>query len=411
MYFRHVLNASVPFLLLGGQALAVPLAAILPNSSQSLEISAAEAALHDTRSMGGFALHTRDGPEVLSYDLLQELLAEKKIEFPKITEEEIEDRSKLDGLSKTVAVGQTTWFVAQCITRKIQGLVTTELELVTVAFAVLNVFIYFFWWNKPMDVHKPVPVLYLEDDGEKHGEEVHINAQSSLKRKGAVAKRPKLKTRSSSGQFILSCIELPWKGVKFVFRRVGAMTAFSNSHIIEAGASQVPRFYALGTTYRERCVIMVVVAAIGALFGALHCIGWNYIFPTHAEAIIWRTSSVAITGIPALMAFTAAALYPIKTDKNHHPEVLGILPYIIARLLLLVEAFISLRQLPPSALLAVRWTAFLPHVYADDDPRNRAFNFRRRYSTVNQCEMEFMYSDALITRKSGPNSLNNVNGP
>jgi hypothetical protein len=125
---------------------------------------------------------------------------------------------------------------------------------------------------------------------------------------------------------------------------------------------------------------MVVVAAIGALFGALHCIGWNYIFPSHSEAVIWRVSSVIITGVPGLMALTAAASYPIKTDDDDLPAggldiffavlaslsfgigILGVLPYIIARLLLLVEAFISLRQLPPSALLAVRWTAFLPHV-------------------------------------------------
>jgi hypothetical protein len=115
--------------------------------------------------MGGFMLVNRDGRrQILSPETLERLLLEKRIEFPAITEGEIEDRSKLDGLSKAVAVGQTTWFVAQCITRKVQGLVTTELELVTVAFAVLNVFIYFFWWNKPMDVHNWVPVQYLEDE-------------------------------------------------------------------------------------------------------------------------------------------------------------------------------------------------------------------------------------------------------
>ncbi|KAF8170915.1 hypothetical protein BJ912DRAFT_130761 [Pholiota molesta] len=85
-------------------------------------------------------------------------------------------------------------------------------------------------------------------------------------------------------------------------------------------------------------------------------------------------------GCSGVMALTAAASYPIKTDDDDLPAggldiffavlaslsfgigILGVLPYIIARLLLLVEAFISLRQLPPSALLAVRWTAFLPHV-------------------------------------------------
>lgn len=41
---------------------------------------------------------------------------------------------------------------------------------------------------------------------------------------------------------------------------------------------------------------------------------------------------------------------------------IGLIPYIVAHILLLVEAFISLRDLPPDALLAVRWTSFLPHL-------------------------------------------------
>lgn len=44
---------------------------------------------------------------------------------------------------------------------------------------------------------------------------------------------------------------------------------------------------------------------IGALFGAIHCIGWNFFFPTRTEAIIWRISSAVITGVPLLAFFGA----------------------------------------------------------------------------------------------------------
>lgn len=113
--------------------------------------------------MGGFVLF--QGPRrigVLSPERLELLSQARLIEFPTITEEEIKDRSKGDALSKTLVLGQTTWFIAQCITRKAQGLIMTELELVTLAFAALNSFMYFFWWNKPLDVRTTVPVYLRE---------------------------------------------------------------------------------------------------------------------------------------------------------------------------------------------------------------------------------------------------------
>ncbi|THU75368.1 hypothetical protein K435DRAFT_560302, partial [Dendrothele bispora CBS 962.96] len=54
-----------------------------------------------------------------------------------------------DRLPEFIAVGQTTWFSVQFIARVAEGLVVTDLEIVTVAFALLNFATYFLWWNKP----------------------------------------------------------------------------------------------------------------------------------------------------------------------------------------------------------------------------------------------------------------------
>ena len=40
-------------------------------------------------------------------------------------------------------------------------------------------------------------------------------------------------------------------------------------------------------------------------------------------------------------------------------SVFGIVIYVLARLTLLVEAFIALRHLPPGAYAVVKWTALL----------------------------------------------------
>ena len=99
---------------------------------------------------------------VLSPERFSKLLAAGKIEFPNVTEEEIEDRSKADGFSKTIALGQTLWFVAQCIARRAQHLDLTLVELLTLSLAVLNGVMYFLWWNKPMDVRCPIRVYLLD---------------------------------------------------------------------------------------------------------------------------------------------------------------------------------------------------------------------------------------------------------
>ena len=104
-----------------------------------------------------------DNPKgVLSPSRFSELLAAGKINFPTITVEEIEDRSKSDGFTKTIALGQTLWFVAQCIARGAQHLDLTLVELLTLSLAVLNGLMYFLWWNKPLDVRCPVRVYLLD---------------------------------------------------------------------------------------------------------------------------------------------------------------------------------------------------------------------------------------------------------
>ena len=120
--------------------------------------------------MGGFMLYEDDRARgILSPEKLKKLYEDGKIDFPTITEEEIHDRSKADNLAKIVVIGQTTWFITQCIARGIQGLALTQLELVTLAFAFLNGLMYLFWWNKPMDVQSSIPVYMLAEPKKRPG--------------------------------------------------------------------------------------------------------------------------------------------------------------------------------------------------------------------------------------------------
>jgi len=91
--------------------------------------------------MGGFLLCKTDQPvQTLKFKALQDLLSLGQLSLPSImiSSEEIMDRSKSDGVSKSLAVIQTLWFIAQTITRHRQHLAITQLELTTVALASLN---------------------------------------------------------------------------------------------------------------------------------------------------------------------------------------------------------------------------------------------------------------------------------
>ena len=121
--------------------------------------------------MGGFVLCNKDdditkSSETLSIERLEELEKKGKICWPSISEKEIKDRSKGDFLSKGLVVLQTTWFTVQYISRAIFELSCTELELVALTLAVMNGIVYFFWWNKPLNVACPVPVYLLSSKKE-----------------------------------------------------------------------------------------------------------------------------------------------------------------------------------------------------------------------------------------------------
>ncbi|KAJ2913886.1 hypothetical protein MD484_g6548, partial [Candolleomyces efflorescens] len=84
-----------------------------------------------------------------------------------IVKEEIQDKSKSDGLAKLVVLVQTAWFTGQCLARAIQKLAITELEVVTLAYTALNGVMYFFWWYKPLDVQFPFVIdVYLPPEPE-----------------------------------------------------------------------------------------------------------------------------------------------------------------------------------------------------------------------------------------------------
>jgi len=360
--------------------------------------------------MGGFTLHEKGKPvRILETRDLEELSAAGKVEWPTVTEEEIADRSKGDYLSKTIVLFQTTWFIGQCIARGAYGLAVTELEVVTLAFATLTGIIYYFWWDKPLDVRCSIPVQLLEGRLEKIRNDVakedtgsHIislpevsEKEKEEEEKGVILPNPlpSSPTQSSASTpdpsltrvqrfqaFIRrSCTKHGTIfGLGYVFIVFPVMRFFSafddmlHCETLQDKTLRVPTFYSPPDD--DNGTALVLGLCVSIVFGAIHCIAWSFHFVTFPERWAWRISAILVSGLPvSMIAFSG--LLTIFDKKEHkttamelYEDILSFILismaclYIFARIALLVLPFMALRALLPGAYVQLDWVSFLPHI-------------------------------------------------
>jgi hypothetical protein len=300
--------------------------------------------------MGGFMLYDGNiARRPLQLEELEEMHNEGQVEWPKITESEIQDRSKGDTLSKGIVILQTSWFLGQCIARGTTGLAITELELMTLAFASLNIVTYFFWWNKPVDVRYPELVhsklvLSVEPDPIQPGSNPSaLNKSLSDRVRDAIMFLPRLlgPIRSSSIRLRDAVISFP-HSLSSLFSSIASTAHTIRSYHLQGTMSlhlllilmhpvqavlglckqmlravkgkssrtdRVSTFYAARLGPNVFPLMALACSIIGTAFGGIHCIAWSFQFPSHQEQMLWRISSTIITCGPPLIAYVSS-LFP-----------------------------------------------------------------------------------------------------
>ncbi|KAI4135952.1 MAG: hypothetical protein LQ341_005821 [Variospora aurantia] len=115
-------------------------------------------------------------------------------------------------------------------------------------------------------------------------------------------------------------------------------------------------------------------------YGAIHAAAWNDHFPTTAEKWLWRSSAVYIGfcgGLWIILNYMAQAYRPLNEfwekwmdgkKKAWQNALIGI-PVVLcgasllfARAFLVIEAFVSVRELPASAYVTPAWSQVFPHL-------------------------------------------------
>jgi hypothetical protein len=195
--------------------------------------------------------------------------------IPCTTEEDLKDRGKSDWIAKAIVILQTSWFIVQCIARGFQHLPLTELEVVTLAYAMMNSFIYIFWWDKPRDVGPPIRVY------------------------------KKVTTNYTPPK---------WNGgIRGIIERVLMyVIGCQDIYVLLSGQHKVPTFWSSRYGFPEAAgpdrndagigIALLGPSIIGMAFGAVHFIAWWYGFPSHAEFILWRISCIALVAVPLFSA-------------------------------------------------------------------------------------------------------------
>lgn len=116
-----------------------------------------------------------------------------------------------------------------------------------------------------------------------------------------------------------------------------------------------------------RSPVRVIVCG---LFGTILSTCWNFDFPSRAERLLWRIFST-LNLVTYLLFIILYLVYRHYLDKGMtwaqaltHKliSLLILFLFIVARIFVLVEMFISLRSVPEDVYKTVEWSNFAPHI-------------------------------------------------
>ncbi|KAJ7038362.1 hypothetical protein C8F04DRAFT_359624 [Mycena alexandri] len=329
--------------------------------------------------MGGFV--TEAGHPIAEDDVLSDYIAAIR----SIKEADIADKSKGDALSKGVAITQGLWFTVQCLARFHQHLPVTEIEIATLAFAVVSISIRLFWWSKPLDVQQPivvagaagvVPFFPIRDFRAPTRWSGGLSTTSYVS-----MTRFWVRPATSIAMTTSSTTTTPTMNAKrspSLKEELRGAILWRYPHYSSLLSTSVPMFYSIIQDNRPVSLNMAILAVeltVGTSFGAIHCVAWNTTFPTISEMWMWRSSSSFVAVYPLLLGsfcalsfFLQGKLRRRSTLDNLFSLVLktivfgGVPIYILCRLCLIALPFTTLRALPTGALVDVDWSVYIPHL-------------------------------------------------
>jgi hypothetical protein len=272
--------------------------------------------------MGGFAARFPDGKcKRVSTEAFAKLV---ELGYVKVNSElagEIRDKSKASSPTKAIACIQITWFLAQLSGRAKNKLHTSTLEIFTLAVVICSLTSYAFWWNKPLDVRKPIMLSTVVDSD-------NINIGDLIEK----IERKQLQVRQQ-----------------------GNPMAANPQWTAERRRNLVPLYIEPFGHALSVCTMVLTL-----VFAGCHFLAWNGSFPSDTERLLWRICTVGCGILPIAFSLLAWDLSGIFRTRMVNIFLIGL--YVMLRMYMVVEVFAGLRSVPEGVYTAVTWSHYFPHL-------------------------------------------------
>jgi hypothetical protein len=267
--------------------------------------------------------------------------------LPNVSSKDLDSLNKGDALVKFLAMVQVSWLIIQLIARKIARLPSSQLEIAALAFSASSLITYLLFWNHPQGVETIIKV-----------------SAKRLPSPSDVINIARLGPRYL------------WTGERTRGKICGDMDLVPIPNDATHGAWQ-EGYRTRKSKYHEATTLVFGAILGGTVFGGLHCLAWNYHFPTQTELLLWRISSTLMASLPIIsIPFTVVWLKYNSPSLERSPWtsppvlkryatagtliVFFAVPYALARLFVIVEMFRSLLFLPPEVFIET-WSGTFPH--------------------------------------------------
>jgi len=286
--------------------------------------------------------------------------------IPDISEDSITDRSESNSLSKALLIVQVGWFCADCISRLIQHLPLSLLEVSTAAHAVCTLLTYWVWWSKPLNIAEGTPMkgngvqevytLLMRSEGEDEPSREQAVAEM------IAAADSQVVTSNGQQERIVLAADAPLRTSK----TLPPVNPFRHRYEWSAPGSL------LADSMRSRPYELTSIAISPILYGLVHFLAWNVHFPKALERKFWHISSALVTFSGLVWVMLAFMTGHFMDRKDICSSTMGMmlvvlvavaipLTYVLASLFLVGESFRQLFFLDPDAYKVAPLSYYWPH--------------------------------------------------
>ncbi len=280
-------------------------------------------------------------------------MRKKYVDFPVLSKDEIWDKSKADLFMKIIASLQVLWLVTQVLSRAIQKLPVTPIELATLATSFYALTTLGFWIRKPLNIKTPM-LLPL-----------NITVADVVREAGEITEEP---YKDSPFNFMEARTYMSSKWSK-TLREQTIRWGLQSRPIERIPNDRDPQLSNLWQHF--------ILGVSTAIFASIHLLGWNLSFATHAERLCWRVNCLTMWCLLAVYGTTEIVLCYREKFRNMGLDTGGgyklrwpaclwfFLPaglYALTRITVFVEVVLSFRSLPAGAFTTPCWSAAIPHI-------------------------------------------------